>query len=592
MPVAFQDWTFQNAVDAVTLDAKLLAELKERRDYYLGQHWRDGDGWIGPWPTVAEGATRAESMGIAQLQLEIKRGFTPRNAIKEVTDRHSGGVCGVEPRWTFTADGIAVLLPGRRAPRVAAPAKPPELTPEQQQAERERETNRVQKQAQIERVNALVTKWWDARGAAQTMIELARVLLRASVATVRVFIPPSALDDETVGGKPTGRKQLRVTSIEDALNKIHVEVYDAEVGRVVNDPTSLADVGIKLAQRGGTKADPSSERTVAELTYLDDQRRTVLETIDGDNKASVSFDLGGNLLMFTVTRAMFLTSEAIAAQKALNFANTMIPRNVATSGFLEEVITNARVPGHWEEKDGRRQYIPDPIVRGPGAMNVWQGHELEDANGNKSMTTPGVHWRDPSDPSSTIKAKREHYSDVLEECQQAHALIAGDAVASGVSRQQARADFLSSLRLTQAPIERAGRWLIETVARLADALSSADLKSTATAGLRPVFSCYLDTGPLSPEERVANRDDATSGLLSVSTAIERGGIVDVDAELDRIRNEAGDQLDIETKRAAVYKAWIDAGIGEAAAARRAGLTPEEAALLVAAPQDNPSPVQQ
>jgi len=607
MPVQFQTWEYQRALDAVAVDAKELEKLRIRRKFYDGDHWQDGLGWIGPWPNPAEGASTQEAAGIAQLQQEIRRGFTPRNAVKEVISRHVGGVVGIEPRWTFTSDGVQVLsmprlsltprAPRRPAPTAPAPATqtaPPTPTPDEIARREATAAADTARQSRVDRVNALVTAWWDNRGMAQVMLKIARVLLYAETATVRLYIPPRALEDEKqADGTATGRKLLRITSIEDAFSKIHVDVFDPESGRVVVDDATLAEVGIKPYKRGGTKSDPTTERTVIELTYLDEQNRTVLETIDGGTRNSITVDLGGNLLMFSVSREQFLTDEALAAQRACNFANSMIPRNVATGGFLEEIVINAKVPGHWEEKDGRRQYVPDPIVRGAGALNVWQGHELEDSQGNKTMTSPAVLWHDPVDPAPTIKAKREHYGDVLEECQQAHALITGDATASGVSRQQARADFLSSLGHTKSAIERVGRWLIVTVARFADALSTAELRSTITDGLRPVFVCFLDGGPLDAAEREQNRSDVEAGLLSTTSGIERLGIADPDAEIERIEAdaEAITNLDLELKRAQVYQAWITAGIGETEAAHRAGLSPEEAARLTTSPQDTP-PVQQ
>ncbi len=54
------------------------------------------------------------------------------------------------------------------------------------------------------------------------------------------------------------------------------------------------------------------------------------------------------------------------------------------------------------------------------------------------------------------------YRAILEEAQQIHAAIAGDATASGTSRVQARADYAHSLLITKGEIDSLIRWLLET----------------------------------------------------------------------------------------------------------------------------------
>lgn len=559
----FGSWTTEEAKQAAMLEAAEMANIKTNRKFLDGDHWQDASGWVGPWPVPGEGATTADVQAITTLQADIMRGFVSKNAIGEVVERHVGGVIGREARWTF------VVRAKPDQPGALDANGEPTLSDEQKRA--------------AARIELLLTTWWDENGIQSTMQDVVRKLLASKRGVLRLRIPSRFLTTRTVNGQET--KALVVKDIADALSKIRVDVLDVENGRVVTQDETGQDVGIFITKSA------AGDVEIVELTYLDDSGRTVLDVISkGNVHATQTFDLGGRLLMTEVRRDEFISEQMRQAQRGLNFALTMIDRNVTTGGFLEEIIINAKVPGHWEDDgDGHRRYVADPIYRGAGALNWLQGHELEDAQGNKSMTTPSVLWHDPVPPAASIAAKAEHYADILDESDQRHVLMSADATASAVSRVQARADYLTSLRGTQVAVEKAGRWLLETVFAWASVLSGSASDRAALAEFRAMFSCLLDTGPLTPEERTALREDAKDGVIAYGTAREAIGIADPDAEAERIRRERGANLTLELQRATVFKAWTDAGIGDEAAAARAGLSEEETAELLTAPTDETPP---
>jgi hypothetical protein len=557
--IPFLTWTIEKAKKAAAIAADALEALKVNRKFVEGDHWQDGAGWVGPWPVVPEAASAAELDGVSTLQAEIKKMFTARNAIGEVTERHVAGIMGREPRWTFVL----------RDP-IAAIATDGELSVEQDRDRTELE--------------ARLTQWWDDAGAHTVLQELARKLLYGQAAALRIYVPAGLL---TPNGD--GRAQLVVKrgDLADALSKIRVESPEPEECRVVTDVASGRDVGILLTK-------DEKERDSVELTFLDEQGKTVLLVIKAGpdagtvDRRSVQFDLGGRLLMFETGRTEFLTEQARQSQRALNYCNTVVIRNVTTGGFLEQVLLNAKLPGHWEEREGGgRVYVPDPIYRGPGTLNSFSGHEYEDGQGNKQITTPTVVWREPISPEPSIKAKQEYYADVLDEADQRHILISGEATVSGYSREQARADYANSLNLTRAPLTRAGRWMLEAVLAYAEALAGTPGQYSRT--WRASFECIVDTGPLSPEERAAIREDAKSRLIAYGTARELTGVADPDAERERIETEDGIDQDAELKRAQIFKAWVDAGIGFEAAARRAGLSDDETRDLLEEAEQPPTP---
>lgn len=619
---AFAVLTIEQAKELVGLPAEFRKDLLLNRRLYYGDHWLDGDGWKGPWPQPQIDSTPEERAYLNELWLEIMRGFTPRNGIAEVDERHTLGVVGNEPRWTWTADGIKVrtprqlrrptigqLPPPRPKPPAPAPVDPanpnptpptpaPAPEPPTPPAETAEEKQAKALALRADQLNSQVTTWWDAQQCAELLQQYTTSMLYGRVVSFRLLIPASALEDEQATAadgtrSPTGRKLLTIRDVDDAFAKIHVEVFDADEGRVVRDRGTLRDIGVRLGKRG--------EQDIAHVTYLDDTGRTVMAVVDQSSGAGnglrpamfEAFDLGGRLLMHTSIRDPFNTEQVRQAQYAMNYANSVIPRNLTTSGFQDTILTNVHLDGETvtDPRTGRKKFIPDPVRRGPAIMNALQGHKVEDAQGAESFTPVGVHDRQPVDPKPTIDAKREHYRDMLEEVDQLHVLLSGDAVASGVSRMQARAQFVTSLKKTATKVERAGRWLIETATAFAYALADGGSSGTAALdGLRVTFQCILDAGPLEAADRAALVADVGAGLLSPETAIERGGIIDVDAELDRI--EQSRAADLETKRATIFAAWITAGADETWAGYRAGLSPEEIERLMESfspPQPVPAP---
>lgn len=576
MPIDFTTLDVQEGKKRVALDGDSLTVLQTNREFYNGNHWQNRAGWIGPWQIIPERADERTARKVTWLQHELVKGFVSINAIKEGVDRDVAGTVGIEPRWGFSPTEIE--LPANAEPN----------SPVAQEAN-------ARAMARAKTVEDIATRWWDRHGGHGHLQDIARRLLYgagpAAEASGRFYIPSAMLQDVT-DSNGVKRKVLNVSSIDDAINVIHFETLDADQGRVVRDPDTLAEIGIKPTKRG--------EEEVLEVTYLapaptsDARRKTVLATIYPTKRPSASFDLDGRLVMRTVSRKAFITEQIRQSQRALNFAASMVKRNVETSGFLQDTLLNGELPGHEEGEGENKKWVLDGIERGPLAYNAMRGIPIRGNPDNPDVvtgyTTAEIDHREPVDPTPTIKAKQEHYADILGGFNQKHVLISGDAVASGESRVQARADHVSELRITQAPVESFGRWMVETAVLLANALviaSSAtpEAPNAIIDGLRATFSCFLDAGPVDAAERAQTLAEMKEGALSKTTTIERNGIVDVDAELARIGTEPTAGLDAEVKRAEIYAAWIKGGVGEVFAAKRAGLTQKEIDELTAAQTD-------
>jgi hypothetical protein len=119
-----------------------------------------------------------------------------------------------------------------------------------------------------------------------------------------------------------------------------------------------------------------------------------------------------------------------------------------------------------------------------------------------------------------------------------HALIAGDATASGESRKQARSDFERSLLITKGELDALIRWLLETVLGLGALFLGQAERYTA---LRASCDCRIDTGPLSGDEQSQVISQVEAELLSRETGMSRLGIEDVTAEQARIAAERAER---------------------------------------------------
>ena len=69
-----------------------MDELKISEKFLDGDHWQDGDGWIG-WTPELDSPTATKDYQM------IEKGFTPKNVIKGMVWRLRGAVLGKEPDW-------------------------------------------------------------------------------------------------------------------------------------------------------------------------------------------------------------------------------------------------------------------------------------------------------------------------------------------------------------------------------------------------------------------------------------------------------------------------------------------------------------
>jgi len=514
---------------------KIHPLLTSNRAFYEGDHWQEGEGWIGPAP-------RGGEVGYHETMRIIHRGFASKNVVAEVTERHASGVVGQESSWGLS-------------PADETDSEDEALLDEI--AERER----------------MLTAWWDRNRVPGLFARAVATLLYAERASLRLYIPPGFVEEAEDGSTVL----ISPASYEEALDMIFIDHPAPEVATVHTDPDTKKDISIFMYKR--------DRKDYVSLSYLDDNKQmTILRVVSREKDVMFDpLDLGGKLMMFEMERPLLITEQVQQAQRAINLAISSIPRTVVTAGWLERTLLNAQMPGRWvkDPDTGEETFYPSPYQAGPNTTNFVQGVSYTDETGKTIVTNPSIHHRDPVPATSSIEAKEAHYKDILEEADQPHILMSSDATASGRSRIEARGDYLNSLRITKPMVEAAGRWLIETVNALAEELSGADSLRERTRG---VFRTRLDVGQLSPEEQKVIMERVEKGMVPKEWAMEMMGVDDVDAAIDLIDNRPDSRLERTAKRLENMKLATDVGMGMKKAATLVGFEEEELDIITA-PED-------
>jgi len=526
-----KDWEVADASEKLVVKA----HVKKIRMFYEGDHWQQGEQYIGPFPDNADTAT------LAFFYRQIARMFTSKNAISEIINRRAGGVIGKEPMWTFT--------PIRHIKKGDEPTQ--------------------QEQAKIERANATMTKWWNDRDLHGLMENMVITLLQTEHSTARFLIPESMTEEDGASGD----RYVDAATIEEALEKIWVEHPDPYIAIVWEDPKTKIQVGIydRREEEVGQQY---------EIVFLDGDE-TVLRLIGTETNDEVRYKLDRKLLMYTMDHRRFISEQIIQLQNSMNLALTMMPQNMTAATFLERVFLNAQAPGDFEyDAHGKPisgTFKPGPYQTGPNTTNFVRGidYDEEDTDGNivTRITTPDVKWRDPTPISPLIEGKHALYADILDQADQTHFLLAGDSSISGKSKVESRAEFLRTLRKTSHVVNACGRWIVETAMALAEEISNSGERFTDT--LRVDFNCRLDPGPISSEEQKLVIEAVEKRIKPLSYGMAEVGIDDTDAALAEIAAQPGSDVIVARERAEVMKAYVEAGTPLEVAAFMAGIRGED-----------------
>jgi hypothetical protein len=500
--------------------------------FLTGDHWQDGAGWPVPIDLL-ETAGDATEFAMEALA----KGFTFRNVTRECGERHRDGCVGKPVEWGFVSR-LADAGTGTATPDGAATAA----------------------QTLAASFTSDLAAWWKDELVDQKLAAVALSLTYAERQGLRLYAKPDVTPGPTAPGQVrtlTATTRPNETPFAAALRLFGLDVPIPGAAAVYVDPETEQPAAI-VARVTSTDADPTrvpgegagKTGTVYEVSYVLDPTAPEPETITmampdetaggGAPTEAYRVKCGGRLPVFVLERAPILDGDMAAMQRAYNLCLTAMPRQVATSSWMREILTNATVPGTIvEDRDAdghvtRKRFQPDPIPAGPGVRQHVTGLPITDATGAVDYTTPGVHHQPPVAPDpETMQAI---YAEMLHRAKQAHVLATGTGEPSGEYLRQARAEALGALRTTGTVIAAAVEWLLETVTAMAEAVGGpVGASGGALATLRAWAQCNLDAGPLPAGEVETQSQQVERGHLSLERHLAAMGYDNPEGEVNIIR---------------------------------------------------------
>lgn len=527
--------------------------VQSNKKYVDGDHWQQGEGWVGPGPLVSD----PEYQTIMTL---IEKAFVSRNAIDEVIDRHVSAVLGKEPRWSWTT--IAPIPEGEEMADADATA--------------------------VAEIESALTEWWDNREAHRWLKALVYKMLWGKRSGWRLYVP---------AGLRGNNGAVSSDALASALGKIYLEVPEPDATGCWVDPDTQTKVQIAIW------TDVNNQEH-AEVTWVDPiTGKTTINVLPAargaqatDNTATNDFSRHAPIFVIELD-SVWISEQMRSIQRSFNMSMTLLQKGIVDNGFLERIMLNALPPGHWEYEDKpdpvsgqkvRKAYVPERYETGGRMTHYAQGIDIEQRSEDGSVTTaladPAVVFREPVDPTGIIKGADYWYQAILTEARQDFVLMNSDATASGKSREQARGDFMDSTHDTQMQVERAGRELLVTIVAMVEAFMGK--AGQWTSKYRPIFKCRTTYGPLSVEERAQNLAEAKDGFMADETAMALNGIDDVDAEQVLIAGQPRSSLALSKSQAEAADLWVAVGFTKATALHMVGLGEDEIKEIMDLEQKN------
>ena len=512
----FKDWDYNDASSA--LGKRSNEGDKESLAYVVDKNnWQDSNGWSGPQIT---GGGDIEST----LKEGIYRDFTPKGATPSVVRRYRRGTVGRESGW------IVSIEEGSRAT-----------------------------EARKKEAGSLLLEWWNYNKGLRVFRQAVSYCATVGRGPLRLYPPPGSM----VNG------QMPVLSPQDAIKRIYLLAPKPDQASVVTDEWSMKKAGVY------TYEDEEGKPAIG-LCYVNEQGRTVLKTLKSGSsntaqapgliqrvkdhlngeKRDPELELNGNLLLFELDNEPLITEPVKRQQKLLDKAGTVLSHEMDEGGFREEVYFNTMPPGKMvkiDDPDNPGKQIeafvkgaPSLFERGPGKRLFAQGTSWTetDQSGNKTthLATPSRDVVEPVPVDTFVKTAEFAYRNILEDTDQLHVLISGDASSSGESRKQARDDYTKSLEEMKSEVDYIGSAIMETVLSLVAAFSK---RAGYFDGIRVSFDARIDPGPLSADERRVIIEEVREGLRSIESGMQLLGISDPDAMKKKIIDEAKEKAKTE-----------------------------------------------
>jgi len=248
-------FTFTEAVGKLALDQTVEKAIKASRLFYAGDHWQNGEGWIGPSP--ADGNPQA-----TDIMAKFQRIFVSKNLVAECVDRKRHAVIGRQPDWTITVRRQLKKVPAQ----IPDPTDPLKLIDDPAGAMVNEAPNDAE-QSLIDEAKAFLVPWWDEQRILAALQEYALRRVNLGRGALRLFVPPDRLSD-------TGR--VNVTGIDEALKLIYIETPEPEDAVIWTDRGSMRSMTILRIVENDDVTD--NEKVTLELSALRDDGSTIIVT--------------------------------------------------------------------------------------------------------------------------------------------------------------------------------------------------------------------------------------------------------------------------------------------------------------------------
>lgn len=591
-----RDWTLQDAKNVPALgypageiDATAITSTLA---YIAGDHWQNGDAWIGAGFTTA-------GVWVQTSKDRVEATLTPVPESFACLERRVSGGCGNE------AD--------------------PSIAPNDPQGPADADGNPTPSNAQVQAMEEwrhdVGTVWWSAvqlwggkdlrkPTGVRGMVSQASASESGS-ACMRVFINPAARTLEVTGADGSSEQRVpRKSTRAEALQAIKICTPSPDRCCVYVDPDTQQKTGVFLYK-------DFQDQDAAEIWFAglaNGRQVTILRSLTIGKTTETAYPWGGLLPIVQANVGCLITDAVRRLQAALDMAGTSLARLIQAHGYGQRTEINAEADGYWSttpptglqpyeaprtrlngETQAVEYFNPLPADMGSDVIRhingiVYQSGVNADGAPVYGITSPSVNFHEPSDPEAIIKGIDALTMIVRNACHQGHVragLLGSSAESSGEAYEQSRAPFVADVKAVGEAVDGPVAEILTVATVMADYLCGATDATFADEYTVAVQS-HPSAGPPSTEWQRATLEMVNGELLSPEEGTARLGVQDVAAERDRI--SAARTLDAELKRMQVITGYVSAGADFVTAAMRTGLSKEEATAL-AQSDGLPVPVQ-
>ena len=169
------------------------------------------------------------------------------------------------------------------------------------------------------------------------------------------------------------------------------------------------------------------------------------------------------------------------------------------------------------------------------------------------VTRPSAATFEAADSKHYAEESADLRAAILRHARQLYVEISGDATASGVSRQQARQDFLQDATRVKGIVDRAGAQVLETVWDLACHLAGEPARDY---DLECAFDCRITMPEPTPGEQQASVTLMEKQVWSRARTMGFNNVDDVEAEKEEIAQEQEAQAEASSDAASLDRALL------------------------------------